>query len=189
MEKVMSSDRTQKMHPHKFTLWIAIGSITMMFAGFTSAYIVKSNQAGWDPIQMPKIFYLSTAVIIASSISIYLAQKAMAAREMARYRLLVSVTAVLGLAFVATQFIGFSELWANKITFKDSVAGSFFYIITGVHALHVVGGIIALVVLFLRAYNTKKKFYSTTPVETAGLYWHFVDLLWIYLFVFFMLVA
>lgn len=189
MEKVMSSDRTQKMHPHKFTLWIAIGSITMMFAGLTSAYIVKSNQAGWDPIQMPKIFYLSTAVIIASSISIYLAQKAMAAREMARYRLLVSVTAVLGLAFVATQFIGFSELWASKITFKDSVAGSFFYIITGVHALHVVGGIIALVVLFLRAYNTKTKFYSTTPVETAGLYWHFVDLLWIYLFVFFMLVA
>ena len=187
MEKVMSSE--QKMHPHKFTLWIAIGSITMMFAGFTSAYIVKSNQAGWDPIQMPEIFYLSTAVIIASSISIYLAQKAMAAREMARYRLLISVTAVLGLAFVATQFIGFSELWASKITFKDSVAGSFFYIITGVHALHVLGGIIALVVLFLRAFNTKTKFYGTTPVETTGLYWHFVDLLWIYLFVFFMLVS
>jgi cytochrome c oxidase subunit 3 len=167
MEKVMSSERTQKMHPHKFTLWIAIGSITMMFAGFTSAYIVKSNQAGWEAVQVPKIFYLSTALIVASSISIFLAQKAMAAREMA----------------------SFSELWASKITFKDSVAGSFFYIITGVHALHVVGGIIALVVLFLRAYNTKTKFYSTTPVETAGLYWHFVDLLWIYLFAFFLLVS
>lgn len=189
MEKVMSSERTQKMHPHKFTLWIAIGSITMMFAGFTSAYIVKSNQAGWEAVQVPKIFYLSTALIVLSSISIFLAQKAMAAREMARYRLLISVTVVLGLAFVATQFIGFSELWASKITFKDSVAGSFFYIITGVHALHVVGGIVALVVLFLRAYNTKTKFYSTTPVETAGLYWHFVDLLWIYLFAFFLLVA
>ena len=187
MEKVMSSE--QKMHPHKFTLWIAIGSITMMFAGFTSAYIVKSNQAGWEAVQVPKIFYLSTVLIVVSSISIFLAQKAMAAREMARYRLLISVTAVLGLAFVATQFIGFSELWASKITFKDSVAGSFFYIITGVHALHVVGGIVALVVLFLRAYNTKTKFYSTAPVETAGLYWHFVDLLWIYLFVFFLLVA
>ena len=189
MEKVMSSERTQKMHPHKFTLWIAIGSITMMFAGFTSAYIVKSNQAGWEAVQVPKIFYLSTALIVLSSVSIFLAQKAMAAREMARYRLLISVTAVLGLAFVATQFIGFSELWASKITFKDSVAGSFFYIITGVHALHVVGGIVALVVLFLRAYNTKTKFYSTTPVETAGLYWHFVDLLWIYLFAFFLLVS
>lgn len=187
--EVMSSERSQKMHPHKFTLWIAIGSITMMFAGFTSAYIVKSNQAGWEAVQVPKIFYLSTALIVVSSISIFLAQKAMAAREMARYRLLITVTAILGLAFVATQFIGFSELWASKITFKDSVAGSFFYIITGVHALHVVGGIVALVVLLLRAYNTKTKFYSTAPVETAGLYWHFVDLLWIYLFVFFLLVA
>ena len=189
MEKVMSSERTQKMHPHKFTLWIAIGSITMMFAGFTSAYIVKSNQAGWEAVQVPKIFYLSTILIVASSISIYLAQKAMAIREMARYRLLITVTAVLGLAFIATQFIGFSELWANKITLKDSIAGSFFYIITGVHALHVVGGIIALAALFFRAYNPKTKYYSTAPVETAGLYWHFVDLLWIYLFVFFLLVS
>lgn len=187
MEKVMSSE--QKMHPHKFTLWIAIGSITMMFAGFTSAYIVKSNQAGWEAVQVPKIFFLSTALIVASSISIYLAQKAMEAREMAKYRLLITVTALLGVGFVITQFVGFSELWASKITFKDSVAGSFFYIITGVHVLHVLGGIVALIVLFLRAYNSKTKFYSTAPVQTAGLYWHFVDLLWIYLLVFFLLVS
>ena len=189
METVMSSERTQKMHPHRFTLWVAIGSISMMFAGFTSAYIVKSNQAGWQPVQVPKIFYLSTLLIIASSVTVYLAQKAMKAREMAKYRLLVSATIVLGLAFVATQFIGFTELWANKITFSESVAGSFFYIITGVHALHVAGGIIALTVLFFRAYNSKTKYYSTAPVETAGLYWHFVDILWIYLFVFFLLVS
>ena len=188
MEKVMS-ERSQKMHPHKFTLWIAIGSITMMFAGFTSAYIVKSNQAGWQPVQMPKIFFLSTALILASSLTIFLAQKAMAAREMAKYRALITTTAVLGLAFVATQFIGFSELWEQKITFKESIAGSFFYIITGVHALHVIGGIIALMVLFFRAYSAKTKYYSTAPVETAGLYWHFVDVLWIYLFVFFLLVS
>ncbi len=187
MEKVMSSE--QKMHPHKFTLWIAIGSITMMFAGFTSAYIVKSNQAGWEAVQVPKIFFLSTALIVGSSISIYLAQKAMEAREMAKYRLLITVTALLGVGFVITQFVGFSELWASKITFKDSVAGSFFYIITGVHVLHVLGGIVALIVLFLRAYNSKTKFYSTAPVQTAGLYWHFVDLLWIYLLVFFLLVS
>lgn len=188
MEKVMS-ERSQKMHPHKFTLWIAIGSITMMFAGFTSAYIVKSNQAGWQPVQMPKIFFLSTVLILISSVTIFLAQKAMTAREMARYRALITTTAVLGLAFVATQILGFSQLWQQQITFKESVAGSFFYIITGVHALHVIGGIIALAVLFLRAYSAKTKFYSTAPVETAGLYWHFVDVLWIYLFVFFLLVS
>ena len=72
---------------------------------------------------------------------------------------------------------------------RESVAGSFFYIIAGVHGLHVVGGIIALFVLLLRTYNSKMKYYSTAPVETAGLYWHFVDLLWIYLFVFFLLVS
>lgn len=188
MEKVMS-ERNQKMHPHKFTLWIAIGSITMMFAGFTSAYIVKSNQAGWQPVQMPKIFFLSTVIIIASSITVYLAQKAMANRETAKYRTLLTVTSVLGVAFVITQFMGFSELWAQKITFEESIAGSFFYIIAGVHGLHVVGGIIALFVLLLRAYSSKTKFYSTAPVETAGLYWHFVDILWIYLFVFFLLVS
>ncbi len=185
----MSSESSKKMHPHKFTLWIAIGSITMMFAGFTSAYIVKSNQAGWQPVQMPKIFFLSTVLILASSLTIYLAQKAMSAREMAKYRTLISTTAVLGLAFVVTQFFGFSELWQQKITFKESVAGSFFYIITGVHALHVIGGVIALAVLFSRAYSSKTKFYSSTPVETAGLYWHFVDILWVYLFVFFLLVS
>lgn len=188
MENVMS-ERSQKMHPHKFTLWIAIGSITMMFAGFTSAYIVKSNQAGWEPVQMPKIFYLSTIIILISSLTVFLAQKAMAAREMAKYRMLIAITLTLGLAFVVTQFVGFSQLWAQKITFQDSVAGSFFYIITGVHAFHVIGGVVALIVLLLRAYNAKVKFYSTAPVETAGLYWHFVDLLWIYLFVFFLLVA
>lgn len=177
------------MHPHKFTLWVAIGSITMMFAGFTSAYIVKSNQAGWQPVQMPKIFFLSTVLILLSSGTIYLAYRAMKNREAGKYKNLVLLTTLLGLGFVATQFLGFKELWNQNITFKESVAGSFFYIITGVHALHVVGGVIALLVIFARAFSTKTRYYSTTPVETAGIYWHFVDILWIYLFVFFLLVS
>jgi cytochrome c oxidase subunit III len=190
MQQVMSeSTSNKKMHPHKFTLWVAIGSITMMFAGFTSAYIVKSNQAGWQPVQMPKIFFVSTVLILLSSGTIYLAYRALKSRETVKYRTLVSLTAILGLAFVATQLIGFNELWQQNITFKDSVAGSFFYIITGVHALHVIGGVIALLVIFARAFSSKTKYYSTAPVEIAGIYWHFVDVLWIYLFLFFLMVA
>ena len=188
MAQVMS-ERNQKMHPHKFTLWVAIGSITMMFAGFTSAYIVKSNMAGWEPVEMPNIFYLSTVLILLSSATIHLAQRSFKQREMSRYRILLSATAVLGFAFVATQFIGFSELWQQKITFQDSVAGSFFYIISGVHALHVAGGIIALLVIFLRAFSNRTRYYNSTPVEVAAVYWHFVDLLWVYLFVFFLFTA
>jgi cytochrome c oxidase subunit 3 len=189
MMNMTMSEGNRKMHPHKFMLWVAIGSISMMFAGFTSAYIVKSNQAGWQPVQMPKIFFLSTVLILASSGTIYLAYRAMKNRQTVNYRTLVSVTALLGLAFVVTQYFGFKELWAQRITFKESVAGSFFYIITGVHALHVIGGVIALLVIFTRAFSSKTKYYSTTPVEIAGAYWHFVDILWLYLFAFFLMVA
>lgn len=186
---MVMGNSSRKMHPHKFLLWIAIGSLTMMFAGLTSAYIVKSNQAGWQPVKVPGIFYLSTIVIVASGISIWMAQKAIVTKQMVRYRLLVSVTAVLGLVFLLTQFMGFSELWQQKITFKESIAGSFFYVIAGLHALHVLGGVIALLVLVLRIFSSGTKFYSSIPVETAGLYWHFVDILWVYLFIFFLLVS
>jgi cytochrome c oxidase subunit III len=80
-------------------------------------------------------------------------------------------------------------LWKQNVTFKESVSGSFFYIITGVHALHVIGGVIALLVIFKRAFNSKTKYYSTTPVEIAGIYWHFVDILWLYLFAFFLMAS
>lgn len=188
MAQVMS-ERNQQIHPHQFLLWVAIGSITMMFAGFTSAYIVKSNQAGWVPVQLPKIFYLSTVLILLSSGTIYLAQRMFKQREMAKYRLLITTTALIGIAFVVTQFLGFSELWAQNITFKESVAGSFFYVIAGVHGLHVAGGVVALFVMFFRAFSTSTRYYSSTPVDVVSIYWHFVDILWIYLFVFFLLVA
>jgi cytochrome c oxidase subunit 3 len=184
-------EQNQKMHPHKFLLWIAIGSITMMFAGFTSAYIVKSNMAGWQPIQMPKLFYWSTFVILLSSGTIHLSQQAFRQRKMNLYRQLITATALLGIAFVTLQITGFISMQnqPEPITLKDSVAGSFFYIIAGVHGLHMVGGVIALLVIFFRAFSSTRRYYSSTPIEVAAIYWHFVDLLWIYLFVFFLLVS
>ena len=183
------SERNKKMHPHKFLLWVAIGSITMMFAGFTSAYIVKSNQAGWQPVQMPKIFYYSTILIVISSLTIFIAEQQFKKREMARYKLWITTTALLGIAFLTMQATGFMQLWEQQYTFQDSVAGSFFYIIAGMHGLHLAGGVIALLLLFFRAFGTKTRYYSSVPIEIAGIYWHFVDLLWVYLFVFFILVS
>jgi cytochrome c oxidase subunit 3 len=186
---VKMSEQNQKMHPHKFLLWIAIGSITMMFAGFTSAYIVKSNMAGWQPIQLPKLFYWSTFLILLSSGTIYWSQQCFRQRKMNEYRRLITATAILGVAFLTLQILGFGELWQQQVTFQESVAGSFFYIIAGVHGLHVVGGVVALLVIFARAFSTTRRYYSSTPIEVAAIYWHFVDLLWIYLFVFFLLVS
>lgn len=186
---IVSSQQRKRIHPHKFTLWVAIGSMVMMFAGLTSAFIVKSNLVNWKPVALPKVFYVSTAVILISSVTIQAALRSFKNREMNRYRALMGVTLILGIAFVVLQWIGFNSLWAQQITFKGSGAGQFLYVIFGLHAVHVIGGIIALTVMFIKAYTGKVKLFSSVPVEIAATYWHFVDLLWIYLLVFFLVIG
>jgi len=188
MSWAVSENQRQKLHPHKFTLWVAIASILMMFAGLTSAFIVKSNLVGWRDIDMPKIFWVSTAAIVSSSVTIQMALRSFRQRDMRLYRSLLLITLLLGVAFVVLQWIGFKDLWyQQKITFKGSAgAGQFLYVIFGLHALHVIGGVIALLVLSIKAFLGKTKVYSPVPTEVAATYWHFVDLLWIYLLVFFL---
>lgn len=189
METVMSQQRN-KIHPHKFILWVAIASIVMMFAGLTSAFIVKSNLVGWKNIEMPKVFWFSTAAIVLSSLTVASALRSFKQREMQQYRVLIAVTFVLGITFVVLQWFGFQNLWEQHIRFKGSAgAGQFLYVIFGLHALHVIGGIIALLVLFFKAFFGKIKLYSSVPVEVAATYWHFVDILWIYLLVFFIVIG
>ncbi|MBK7433053.1 MAG: cytochrome c oxidase subunit 3 [Chitinophagaceae bacterium] len=184
----VAMEQRKRIHPHKFTLWLGIGSIVMMFAGLTSAYIVKRNQANWISFELPVVFWYSTAVIFASSITLYLAGRSFSGREMARYRLLISVTVLLGVLFLVLQGIGFQQLWAKGITLQASVSYSFLYVIVGLHAAHVIGGIIALIVLFAGAFSKKSRNYNKVPVELTGTYWHFVDLLWIYLLVFLLMI-
>jgi cytochrome c oxidase subunit III len=187
---IVSNQQRNKIHPHKFILWVAIASIVMMFAGLTSAFIVKSNLVGWKNIVMPQIFWFSTATIIAGSLTIQMAKRSFEQREMSQYRILIALTVVLGIVFVVLQWLGFKGLWEQHIRFKGSAsAGQFLYVIFGLHALHVIGGIIALLVMFLKAYLGKTRLYSSVPVEVMSTYWHFVDILWIYLFVFFMVIG
>ena len=184
--EIVSTQQRKKIHPHKFTLWVAVGSIVMMFAGLTSAYIVKSNQATWQPIEIPKIFWYSTLVILISSLTVQMALLAFKNREMNRYRILIATTTILGVLFILMQYLGFKQLWNSGITLRGSGAGQFLYVITGLHAAHVLGGIIALIVMFIKAFFGASRNYSSVPVELAATYWHFVDFLWLYLFVFFM---
>jgi cytochrome c oxidase subunit III len=177
-----------KIHPHKLTLWIGIGSIIMMFAGLTSAYIVKRNQAGWVSYDLPMAFWYSTIVILLSSATIYLADKSFRSRAMGNYRRWMTVTAVLGIVFMVIQYVGFKAFWSQGMTLQANVAYSFLYVIVGLHALHVAGGVISLIVMSLMAFSKKKRVYSTVPVELIGTYWHFVDALWIYLLIFLILI-
>ena len=187
--EIVSDQQRKRIHPHKFTMWVAIGSIIMMFAGLTSAFIVKSNQVNWSVVTIPKIFWVSTIAILLSSLTLQMALRSFKQREMNRYRMMIGLTVFLGLLFVALQGLGFWELWQQKITFRGSGAGQFLYVIFGLHALHVIGGVIALIVLFIKAFLGKIKLYSSVPVEVMATYWHFVDLLWIYLLVFFIIIG
>ncbi|MEO6406706.1 MAG: heme-copper oxidase subunit III [Ferruginibacter sp.] len=181
---IVAVQQRNKIHPHKFTLWVGIGSILMMFAGLTSAYIVKRNQANWAGFDLPQAFIYSTVIILASSGTLWMALKAFKERLMPRYRTLMAVTLVLGIVFIALQVFGFMQLIGQGVTLKGNVSYSFLYVIVGLHALHVLGGIIALIVMSLKAFSSKERNYSIIPVELVSTYWHFVDILWIYLLFF-----
>jgi cytochrome c oxidase subunit 3 len=161
----------------------------MMFAGLTSAFIVKSNQVNWKSVGLPKVFWFSTIAIIASSITVAMAVRSFKQRQMSQYRALIGATLVLGIIFVVLQWMGFNALWEKQVTFKGSGAGQFLYVIFGLHAIHVIGGVIALIVMFCKAFMGRVKLYSSVPVEVMATYWHFVDLLWIYLLVFFLVIG
>jgi len=184
---VTLSTQRKKIHPYKFTLWVAMGSIIMMFAGLTSAYIVKGNQPGWSTVLVPGVFYYSTFVMLISSATIQGALKSFKERRMKQYRVFITVTAVLGVLFILLQWMGFSQIWRTGLTWKGSGAGQFLYIIFGLHVIHVLGGVIVLLVMFAKAFSSRFRNYNPVSIELASTYWHFVDLLWLYLFIFFLI--
>jgi cytochrome c oxidase subunit 3 len=187
MIAVMKQEKN-KMHPLKFVMWGACATIVMMFTGLSSAYIVKRTQGNWITYDIPGIFYYSTAVIILSSITILLTRKAFINRQMKQYKAWLAITMILGITFVILQYTGFKELWASGITLTRNVSFSFLYIIVGLHAIHVIGGVVALIVMYLKSFSTRRKNYSPIYIGLMSTYWHFVDLLWIYLLFFFIVV-
>ncbi|MGI9139043.1 MAG: cytochrome c oxidase subunit 3 [Sediminibacterium sp.] len=180
-------EANNKIHPYKMLLWVGLGSIVMMFAGLTSAYIVKKSQANWLEFELPNLFWFSTIVILVSSFTIQMALKKAKAGDMSQYRGFLSVTAILGVTFIILQLRGFQALELNNVALtgaRSNSAGSFLLVITGLHLLHLLAGVIALVFISIKAVTTKSTSNKVLPVELVATYWHFVDILWIYLFVF-----
>ena len=186
----MSTDMNiekKKSHPYEFYLWGGLGSIVMMFAGLTSAYIVKKSQANWLDFDLPNIFLVSTGVILLSSFTIQMAVKKFKEQNENQYRGFLAITAIFGILFIVLQIQGFMQLEANSIALtgaRSNSAASFLFVITGLHLLHVIGGVIALIVVNLKAFSAKTDKNNDLPVKLISSYWHFVDILWVYLFVF-----
>jgi len=177
----------QRIHPHKFTMWVAIASICMMFAGLTSAYIVKRNQDNFLEFSLPNYIWFSTVAILLSSVTIHLALKSFKARERQKYKLFITLTTILGIAFTFLQIMGFVKIENQGIALighNSNAAASFLLVIIGLHALHLLGGVIVLIIMFFKSFSQKIKTYNSVSLEIVATYWHFVDILWIYLLIF-----
>ena len=162
----------------------------MMFAALTSAYIVKAAAGGWLEFSLPIHFYISTALLILCSLTLHWSYSSFKRKKESAYKGLLVVSLILGTAFVISQFLGWTTMFDRGIDFKANVSGSFMYLITGIHALHIVGGIATIIVALLHAYTlpfivTEKR---RIRFQLVVHYWHFVDFLWIYLLAFLLLV-
>lgn len=180
--------KVAKRKSAKPMLWISMVSMVMFFAGLTSAYVVSMNREDWVTFDLPQAFYISTVLIVLSSITLFFSQKLLKKDNQQVSFILLLVTLVLGLGFVWYQWVGFNELKETGLYFtgpESTVSTSFIIGITFMHVLHLLAGVIVLLVVI---YNHFKKKYSSTDMlgfELGAIFWHFVDILWIYLFFFF----
>lgn len=180
--------KSRTARSYKLLLLFAMISMTMMFAGLTSAFVVSKSRVDWlKDFQLPTAFYFSTAVIIACSVTFHLAKKTIQKDNQKATTAFLLITLLLGILFVILQFVGFGQIVANGYYFtgaESSITTTFLYIVTVVHLAHLAGGLIALLIII---YNQFKQKYNSTQIlgiELGAMYWHFLDLLWVYLFLF-----
>ncbi len=174
----------------KMLLWLAIASMIMLFAGLTSAYIVRQSEGNWTRFNLPSLFTVSTVIIITSSLSVQRAVVNARRNNKAYVQRALVLTLVLGAMFVICQFFGWEELYAQKIVFAGryaNPAGSFLYVLTGLHLLHLFGGILYLAFVLIKT-TREPEMKSPLKVELFATYWHFVDVLWVYLYLFLLFV-
>ncbi|MDB0600506.1 cytochrome c oxidase subunit 3 [Tenacibaculum maritimum] len=169
-------------------LWISMISMVMFFAGLTSAYVISMNREDWVSFDLPQAFYISTVLIILSSVTLLVSQFSLKKEKIKNSLAFLTLTLVLGIGFIWYQYVGFNELKEAGLYFtgpESTVSTSFIIGITFMHILHLIAGVIVLLVLI---YNHFKNKYSSTDMlgfELGAIFWHFVDVLWIYLFFFF----
>ncbi len=169
-------------------LWVSMISMVMFFAGLTSAYVISMKRDDWVSFDLPQAFYISTILIVVSSITLFLSQKLLKNNNRQLSLILVVVTLLLGIGFVWQQYVGFNQLRSVGLFFtgpESTVSTSFIIGITFMHVLHLLAGVIVLLVVIYNHFKYKYKSDNMLGFELGAIFWHFVDVLWIYLFFFF----
>lgn len=176
-----------KLKTQKPMLIIAIVSMVMLFAGLTSAYIVRQAEGEWLHFELPRMFWISTGVILMSSVSMNWALTSAKKNNLGSVKKAMGLTLALGLLFIICQFLAWNELVNQEVFFagtKSNASGSFLYALTGLHLAHLLAGVIYVIVVFVRSLKNYYNSENTLGLQLCSIYWHFLDILWLYLFFF-----
>jgi cytochrome c oxidase subunit 3 len=175
------------MHPKKFALWLFIVTVVMIFASLTSAYIVRQSEGNWLEFDLPSIFWYTSGIIVLSSIFLHFAYIAAKKDELSRLRIGMVITTLLGIVFLIGQWYSWVALVDRDVYFVGNPAGSFLYVFTGLHGIHLISGVIFLIIVLISSFRYKVHSKNMDMMEMCVTYWHFLGGLWLYLFMFLLL--
>jgi cytochrome c oxidase subunit 3 len=184
---IEGAEQPLAMHPKKFALWLFIVSVVMIFASMTSAYIVRMSEGNWLEFELPDIFWYTSIIIILSSISLHWAYISAKKDSLDQLRIALLVTAILGVSFLVGQWYSWVALVDQDVYFVGNPAGSFLYVFTGLHAIHLISGVIFLIIVLISSLRFKIHSQNMAQMEMCTTYWHFLGGLWLYLFMFLLL--
>jgi cytochrome c oxidase subunit 3 len=187
LKLVEEAKKPLSMNPKKFALWLFIVSVIMVFAALTSAYIVRQAEGNWLIFELPQLFWITSVIILISSGTMHWAYLAAKRDSLESVKLATSITTILGVAFLVGQFLAWNDLVANNVFFVGNPSGSFVYVLSGLHGLHIIGGVVFLLILLASTFKYKVHSKNLSLIEMCATYWHFLDVLWLYLFVFLLL--
>lgn len=192
----MTRERDFLIHPKQIVITLVITAVTALFLAFSASYLYTRIQSGIPPVNLPPLFYFNSLFLIASSGTLYLAKKSYLNDETDKYQIFVGLTIVLSLIFLYLQILAWQQMKAMNIFMDAANTGSYLYLISATHFLHVIGGIPFLIVFFINAIRKMKSpvsvlVYFSDPDKRRDLkllttYWHYLDALWIYLVIFFL---
>ena len=186
------------VHPQKFALWIGMGAMTMFFAALTSALLIKKGDFRvWENFRLPVVFFYSTLIIISLSVTMQLSLMSYRKAKFAQFRWLLFVSFILGLAFLGMQLKGWAVLKEMGLPLTANLSGSFIYLITSMHGVHIIVGLLVTLVFLAFAIRSRKDpIYELRDIinpkrqlnlELLVSFWHYIDAVWVYLFIFFYL--
>ncbi|GHB38119.1 cytochrome c oxidase subunit 3 [Mongoliitalea lutea] len=184
---VEGAEQPISMHPKKFALWLFIVTVVMIFASLTSAYIVRQSEGNWLEFDLPQIFWYSSGIIILSSLTLHWSYLSAKKDELNAVKTGMIITTILGVAFLVSQWYSWVALVDRDVYFVGNPAGSFLYVFTGLHAIHLISGVIFLIIVLISSFNYKVHSKNIVSLEMCMNYWHFLGGLWLYLFMFLLL--